>query len=83
VLTLKETHNGNRNPNTNGLVPWKLGQSGNPSGRPRSQSISDRHAHIAEEKLPANIRKTLCLAEQSSTLAATFFKNLACVLVLS
>jgi hypothetical protein len=43
----------NRNPNRKGLVPaWKPGQSGNPSGRPRTQPISDRYAHIAEEKLP-------------------------------
>src|SRR5215469_4396179 len=51
----------NRNPNTKGLVPWKPGQSGNPSGRPRMQPISDRYAHIAEEKLPENIRKKLKL----------------------
>ena len=51
----------NRNPNTKGLVPWKPGQSGNPSGRPRTQPISDRYAHIAEEKLPENIRKKLKL----------------------
>jgi len=44
----------NRNPNTN--IPWKPGQSGNPSGRPRMQPISDRYAHIAEEKLPESIR---------------------------
>jgi hypothetical protein len=42
----------NRNPNTKGLIPWKPVQSGNPSGRPRTQPISDRYAHIAEEKLP-------------------------------
>ena len=51
----------NRNPNTKGLMPWKPGQSGNPSGRPRMQPISDRYAHIAEEKLPENIRKKLKL----------------------
>ena len=51
----------NRNPNTKGLIPWKPGQSGNPSGRPRTQPISDRYAHIAEEKLPENIRKKLKL----------------------
>jgi hypothetical protein len=51
----------NRNPNTKGLIPWKPGQSGNPSGRPRVQPISDRYAHIAEEKLPENIRKKLKL----------------------
>jgi len=52
---------GNLNPNTKGLMPWKPGQSGNPSGRPRMQPISDRYAHIAEEKLPENIRKKLKL----------------------
>jgi len=51
----------NRNPNTMGLIPRKPGQSGNPSGRPRMQPISDRYAHIAEEKLPENIRKKLKL----------------------
>jgi hypothetical protein len=51
----------NRNPNTKGLTPWKPGQSSNPSGRPRMQPISDRYAHIAEEKLPENIRKNLKL----------------------
>jgi hypothetical protein len=52
----------NRNPNRKGLMPaWKPGQSGNPSGRPRMQPISDRYAHIAEEKLPESIRKKLRL----------------------
>src|SRR5215831_5506190 len=52
----------NRNPNRKGLLPaWKPGQSGNLSGRPRMQPISDRYAHIAEEKLPENIRKKLKL----------------------
>jgi hypothetical protein len=49
----------NHNLNTKGLIPWKPGQSGNPSGRPRWQPISDRYAHIAEEKLSENIRKKL------------------------
>ena len=39
----------NRNPNAKGLTPWKPGQSGNPSGRPRVKPISDRYAYIAEE----------------------------------
>jgi hypothetical protein len=43
------------------MPAWKPGQSGNPSGRPRVQPISDRYAHIAEEKLPENIRKKLKL----------------------
>ena len=52
----------NRNPNRKGLMPaWKAGQSGNPSGRPRTQPISDRYAHIAEERLPESIRKKLKL----------------------
>ena len=56
----------NRNPNTKGLIPWKPGQSGNPSGRPRMQPISDRYAHIAEEKLPENIRKKLKLGPDAT-----------------
>jgi hypothetical protein len=51
----------NRNPNTKGLMPWKPGQSGNPSGRPRTKPISDRYAYIAEEKLPESVRKKLGL----------------------
>ena len=51
----------NRNPTTKGLMPWKPGQSGNPSGRPRTKPISDRYAYIAEEKLPESIRKKLKL----------------------
>ena len=43
------------------MPAWKPGQSGNPSGRPRMQPISDRYAHLAEEKLPENIRKKLKL----------------------
>jgi hypothetical protein len=45
------------------MPAWKSGQSGNPSGRPRMQPISDRYAHIAEEKLPENIRKKLKLGQ--------------------
>ena len=56
-------------PNTKWLIPirtkrascpaWKRGQSGNPSGRPRTKLISDRYAYIAEEKLPENIQNKL------------------------
>jgi hypothetical protein len=60
--TERNTEMANRDPNRKGLMPaWKPGQSGNPSGRPRMQPISDRYAHIAEQKLPENIRKKLKL----------------------
>ena len=42
----------NRNPKKMELMPaWKPGQSGNPSGRPRTKPISDRYAYIAEREL--------------------------------
>ena len=52
----------NSNPSKKGLMPaWKPGQSGNPSGRPRTKPICDRYAWITEEKLPESIQKKLKL----------------------
>lgn len=38
------------------LKPWKPGESGNLSGRPRRRPISDRYAELAEVLLPEKDR---------------------------
>jgi len=39
--------------------PWKPGESGNPSGRPKRISISDLYAEILEMPLPEELRHKL------------------------
>ena len=41
--------------------PWKPGESGNPSGRPKSRPISDRYQACAEKRLPEDLRMMLKL----------------------
>jgi hypothetical protein len=42
-------------------APWKPGESGNPSGRPKRRPISDRYEAFAELELPAEWKKKLRL----------------------
>jgi hypothetical protein len=42
-------------------APWKSGESGNPSGRPKRRPISDRYEAFAELELPAEWKKRLRL----------------------
>jgi hypothetical protein len=39
--------------------PWKPGESGNPSGRPKRVYISDIYAELLETPLPEEIRRKL------------------------
>jgi hypothetical protein len=43
--------------------PWKPGESGNPSGRPRRRPLSDAYGQCAERRLPEKIRRRLGLPE--------------------
>ncbi|MGB9242890.1 MAG: DUF5681 domain-containing protein [Candidatus Acidiferrales bacterium] len=42
--------------------PWKPGESGNPSGRPKNRPISDFYAEVAQRPVPEKLRRTLGLA---------------------
>jgi hypothetical protein len=43
--------------NTSGLLPpWKPGQSGNPTGRPKKRPITDEYFQILGEPIPEEIR---------------------------
>ena len=41
--------------------PWKPGESGNPSGRPKRRPISDSYAEFARRPLPEKLRRELGL----------------------
>jgi hypothetical protein len=43
--------------------PWKPGESGNPSGRPKKRPLSDLYAEFAERPVPEKLRRALGLAE--------------------
>jgi hypothetical protein len=43
------------------LKKWVPGQSGNPSGRPKTKPISDRYAELVESALPDEVRIALGL----------------------
>jgi hypothetical protein len=43
--------------------PWKPGESGNPSGRPKKRPISDSYAEFAQRPLPEKLRRELGLQE--------------------
>lgn len=45
--------------NTSGLKPWKPGQSGNPSGRPKTKPITDEYFRLADQPIPEKLRKKL------------------------
>jgi hypothetical protein len=52
--------------------PWKPGESGNPSGRPRRTAISEIYAELLEMPLPEELRNRLKRSE-----GITFVKALA------
>ncbi len=39
--------------------PWKPGESGNPSGRPKRRPITDYYKQMAREKMPPDMCKQL------------------------
>jgi hypothetical protein len=41
--------------------PWKPGESGNPSGRPKKRPISNLYAEFAERPVPEKLRRKLGL----------------------
>jgi hypothetical protein len=43
--------------------PWKPGESGNPSGRPKNRPISDLYAEFAQRPVPEKLRRRLGLAK--------------------
>ena len=43
--------------------PWKPGESGNPSGRPKKRPLSDLYAEFAQRPVPEKLRRALGLAE--------------------
>lgn len=54
------------------LKPWKPGQSGNPSGRPKRDPITQAYKDLCNLPLPEKIRKTLNLEK-----GATFYQAIA------
>lgn len=42
-------------------MKWQPGQSGNPSGRPKTKPITDRYHRIVETDLPDDVRRALGL----------------------
>lgn len=52
---------GNTGRNTAGLRPWKPGQSGNPSGRPKRKPLTDAYAAILTKRIPAAVAHKLQL----------------------
>jgi hypothetical protein len=47
--------------NPQNLIPFKPGQSGNPSGRPKRRPISDAYEAVADLPLPEDLRAKLKL----------------------
>jgi hypothetical protein len=46
--------------------PWKPGQSGNPSGRPKRRPITDGYLEIARQKMPPEMCRQLGLKPGST-----------------
>ena len=58
--------------------PWKPGESGNPSGRPKQAPVTDRYRRLLELAAPASIRRKLRLpagASYGDALAAAVFQR--------
>src|SRR5215471_3896278 len=52
--------------------PWKHGESGNPSGRPKKLPITDRYAAVAELPVPDNLLTALKLSEAEKSAIKTY-----------
>ena len=46
--------------------PWKPGQSGNPSGRPKKRPLSSAYLEFAQRRLPEKLRRSLGLPEDAT-----------------
>ncbi len=46
--------------------PWKPGESGNPSGRPKRRPITDCYIRMADEKMPPDMCKQLGMKRGST-----------------
>jgi len=57
--------------------PWKPGESGNPSGRPRKLPITERYATIAELPVPDYLLTALKLSEAERREIKTYGDALA------
>jgi hypothetical protein len=55
--------------------PWKPGESGNPSGRPKKRPMSDAYGEYAERLLPEKFRLELSL-EEGATFAEAVTQGL-------
>src|ERR1700677_586006 len=58
--------------------PWKPGQSGNPSGRPKKRPLSSAYIEFAERRLPERLRRSLGLPEGATytdALAEALFRS--------
>jgi len=64
MVNAKKKPAGNTGRNTAGLRPWKPGQSGNPSGRPKRKPLTDAYAAILDKKIPREVAARLKLLGQ-------------------
>lgn len=73
----EETPTGNKGKNkgVENLIPWKPGQSGNPSGRPKKKPITEMYERILND--PENVA-----AIEKATISALRKGNMAMVLQL-
>jgi uncharacterized protein DUF5681 len=46
--------------------PWKPGESGNPSGRPKKRPLSSTYVEFAERRVPDKFRRSLGLPENAT-----------------
>ncbi len=48
------------------IKPWKKGESGNPSGRPKRRPITEAYMLLSKRKLPKKIREALGLSSAAT-----------------